>query len=618
MQEQTSGRQTFFRILSFGAVTKKYVPWYVLFILLSIVFGLLNVTLLVPLLNVIFSKTTPKVVPEPSMDGGIVQYLIENFNYTFNTILINYGNLGTLYFVCGLVLTAVLLSNIFRYLSQRMMILIRTSIVKNLRQTIYQKITKLDLGYFTGQRKGDLMSVISNDLQSIEDSVVASLQTLFKDPIIIIFYFGILFYYSVKLTLFSLIVLPITGLLIAQISKRLKKDSSNSQKILGNMLSIAEETISGVRIIKAFNAQNYINKKFNEQNEAYNKVFKSMIYKRDTASPLTEFIAYAVIVSIILYVGPMLLEEKSDLTPAMFITYIVCFVNILAPAKNISNAFAAIQRGLASGERVFAILDEPPQIYEPSNPVSKPEFSEAVRFENVSFAYTQGDEGYVLKDINLVIPKGKMVALVGHSGSGKTTLADMLPRYYDPSMGRIMIDGKDIREIGLNDLRSMMGVVSQESILFNDSVFNNIAFGMQQVSADAVEQAARIANAHGFISELESGYETNIGDRGSKLSGGQRQRISIARAVFRNPPILILDEATSALDTESEKIVQEALYNLMKNRTSLVIAHRLSTVQNADLIVVLDRGHIVQTGTHDELIVQEGIYKQLNELQKLS
>jgi subfamily B ATP-binding cassette protein MsbA len=578
----------------------------------------MNVTLLVPLLNVIFSQTKPVVMADPLFNKGLLNYIIDNFNYFFNKILLEYGSLGTLYFVCGLVLCAVLLSNIFRYLSQRMMIMIRTSIVKNLRQNIYNKITELDLGYFTGQRKGDLMSVISNDLQSIEDSVVASLQTLFKDPVIIIFYFGILFYYSVSLTLFSLIILPITGLLIAQISKRLKKDSTNSQQILGNMLSIAEETISGVRVIKAFNAQNYIQGKFDEQNNSYNKVFKSMIYKRDTASPLTEFIAYTVIVLIILYVGPMLLEDKSDLKPAMFITYIVCFVNILTPAKNISNAFAAIQRGLVSGNRVFNILDEAEVIVEQKNAVPIYDFTHEIRFNQVSFAYTKGDDGHVLKNIDLVIPKGKMIALVGHSGSGKTTLADMLPRYYDPSSGNITIDGIDIKEAKIADVRKLMGVVSQESILFNDSVFNNIAFGMQNATLAQVEEAAKIANAHQFIMELENGYNTNIGDRGSKLSGGQRQRLSIARAVFKNPPILILDEATSALDTESEKVVQEALYNLMKNRTSLVIAHRLSTVQNADMIIVLDKGRISQTGTHDELINVQGIYKQLNELQKLA
>ncbi|MBI3233533.1 MAG: ABC transporter ATP-binding protein [Bacteroidetes bacterium] len=568
-----SNTKTFFRILSFGAGTKKYIPWYVVFILLSIVFGLMNVTLLVPLLNVIFSQSKPRVLPEPEFNEGLLQYLIDNFNYIFNKILTEYGSLGTLYFVCGLVLVAVLLSNIFRYLSQRMMIMIRTSIVKNLRQNIYEKMTQLDLSFFSGQKKGDLMSVISNDLQSIEDSVVASLQTLFKDPVIIIFYFGILFYYSVSLTLFSLIILPITGLLIAQISKRLKKDSTNSQQILGNMLSIAEETISGVRIIKAFNAQSYVQDKFEQENLKYNKIFKSMIYKRDTASPLTEFIAYSVIVAIILYVGPMLLQEKSDLTPAMFITYIVCFVNILTPAKNISNAFAAIQRGLASGERVFSILDEPQIILESKDAQSKSQFDSKIQFNDVSFAYTKGDDGHVLNKINLTIEKGKMIALVGHSGSGKTTLSDMLPRYYDPSNGSILIDGVDIKRIKLDDLRKLMGVVSQESILFNDTVYNNIAFGTTQSSMEKVIEAAKIANAHNFISEL---------------------------------------------DTESEKVVQEALYNLMKNRTSLVIAHRLSTVQNADLIVVLDKGKIVQTGTHNELINEVGIYKQLNELQKLA
>ncbi|MSQ78636.1 MAG: ATP-binding cassette domain-containing protein [Flavobacteriaceae bacterium] len=610
-------KSTYFRILSYARTGRWLVVSYSLCTLLSIVFGLMNITLLVPLLDVIFSKTEVLEIAKPEFSFSF-QYLNKFFNWQFNEILREYGSLGTLYFVCGLVLASVILANFFRYLSQRIMIRVRVGVIKNLRKDFFEKIISLDLGFFSNQRKGDLISGMSNDLQSIEESVVATLQVFFKDPLIVMFYFGLLFYWSVQLTLFTLIVLPITGIIIGQISKRLKKDSGESQQLLGNLMSIAEEAISGIRIIKAFNAQKYTSGRFEEQNEAYRKKLKGMVYKREVASPLTEFVAYSVIVGIILYVGPQLLNHETDMTAQKFIAYLVVYVNILAPAKSISNSYTSIQRGLASGERIFKVLDEPAIIHEKVDATVIHDFEKEIEFKSLSFAYSRGDTGWVLKDINLTIPKGKMVALVGHSGSGKTTLSDMLPRYFDPGEGQVLIDGMNIKDLSLHSLRGLMGVVSQESILFNDTIFNNIAFGLTNATQELVEAAARIANAHHFILETSDGYQTKIGDRGSKLSGGQRQRISIARAVLKNPPILILDEATSALDAESEKVVQDALYKLMKNRTSIVIAHRLSTVQNADLIVVLDKGNIVQKGTHEQLLLQEGIYRQLNDLQKLS
>lgn len=602
--------------MAFARNSLRIVPIYILFTILSIVFGMLNIMLLIPLLKVIFDKAEPKHLPSPVFENPF-QYLVDSFNFQFDKILIEHGSLGSLYFVCAVVMVSVLLANVCRYMAQRTMLKIRVNVIKNLRQAIYDKITSLDLSFFSNQRKGDLMSSMSNDVQSIEDTVVSSIQVVCKDPLMIIIYFIMLFSLSAKLTVFTIIILPVTGLLISQISKRLKKDSVESQKTLGSILSITEETISGTRIIKAFNAQHFLRDKFESLNFYYTRTLKQMFYRRDIASPLTEFIAYGAIIGIILYVGPLVLSDKSDLTAEEFIGYIVFYVRILDPAKNITGAVAAIQRGIASGERIFSIMDVPQDIVEKEGAEPLVDFENEISFENLSFAYTKGDTGYVLKDINLTIKKGQMVALVGHSGSGKTTLSDMLPRYYDPSQGSLKIDGHNLKDVKINDLRTLMGVVSQEAILFNDTIYNNIAFGLPHIQQKQVEEAARIANAHDFIMQTSDGYQTFIGDRGSKLSGGQRQRLSIARAVLKNPPILILDEATSALDTESEKIVQDALYKLMQNRTSLVIAHRLSTVQNADVIVVLDRGKIVQKGSHEELISQAGIYKQLNDMQKL-
>jgi subfamily B ATP-binding cassette protein MsbA len=417
---------------------------------------------------------------------------------------------------------------------------------------------------------------------------------------------------SVQLTLFTLIVLPISGLVITSISRRLRKDAKQGQLLLGNILSIIEETISGIRIIKAFNAQKYVNKKFDEQNSQYRAILKSMWNKKELASPISEFLGVTVVVLVILYGGQLVLQNKSDLNASEFITYIILYSQILVPAKNISSALTSIQRGIASGERIFAILDTPVKIEEDPNAISISDFKGKISYENVSFQYA---EKKVLDNINLDVEKGKMIALVGASGAGKSTMADLLPRFYDVTEGAITIDGIDIRKIKLSDLNHLMGIVTQESILFNDTVFKNISFGNESATEEQVIEAAKIANAHEFIDKLEEGYYTNIGDRGAKLSGGQRQRLSIARAVLKNPPILILDEATSALDTESERLVQEAIQNLMKNRTSVVIAHRLSTIQYADQIIVMQAGKIIERGTHTELLALNGMYRKLSEMQ---
>ena len=602
----------YFKILAFARPLNRFVPKYAVLAVLAVIFGLVNFSLLIPLLNVIFEKVeTTKVVVEPSFSMNI-DYAKHLFDYYFYKIYSAYGQSGALQFVCAIIIVSVFFANLFKYWSQRVMTNMRTYVVKNIRESLYLKITNLHVGYFHDQRKGDIMSSLSNDVNEIESSVVSSVQVIFREPLMIVGYIVLLFTMSVQLTLFTLIVLPLSGLVITSISRRLRKDAKQGQLLLGNILSIIEETISGIRIIKAFNAQKYVNKKFDEQNSQYRSILKSMWNKRELASPISEFLGVSVVVLVILYGGQLVLENKSDLNASEFITYIILYSQILVPAKNISSALTNIQRGIASGERIFAILDTPVKIEEDPNAISIAEFKGKISYENVSFQYA---EKKVLDNINLDVEKGKMIALVGASGAGKSTMADLLPRFYDVTEGAITIDGVDIRKIKLSDLNHLMGIVTQESILFNDTVFKNISFGNESATEEQVIEAAKIANAHEFIAKLEEGYHTNIGDRGAKLSGGQRQRLSIARAVLKNPPILILDEATSALDTESERLVQEAIQNLMKNRTSVVIAHRLSTIQYADQIIVMQAGNIIERGTHTELLALNGMYRKLSEMQ---
>jgi len=604
--------KTYFKLLAFAKPYSRFVPKYAVLALLAVFFGLANFTLLIPLLNVIFEKVpTNEMVSRPEFTLSIT-YLKEIFNYYFNSIFNAYGKIQALQFVCVIIIVSVFFSNMFKYWSQRVLTNMRTYVVRNIRESLFKKITDLHVGYFQSQRKGDLMSSLSNDVNEIENSVVSSIQVVFREPLMIIGFVILLFSMSVKLTLFSLIVLPLSGLIITTISRKLRKQAQVGQSILGNILSIIEETISGIRIIKAFNASAYVRSKFDEQNNNYRNILKSMWNKRELASPISEFLGVTVVVGLILYGGSLVLENDSELNASEFITYITLFSQILVPAKNISSALTNIQRGLASGERIFAILETPVAITESADAKSIQAFTKSIEYKNVSFAYHQHQ---VLNEINLAIPIGTTVALVGQSGAGKSTMADLLPRFYDVTSGCIEIDGMDIRKLKLSDLNALMGIVTQEAILFNDSVFNNIAFGRPDTREEEIIAAAKIANAHEFIVKLEQGYHTNIGDRGAKLSGGQRQRLSIARAVLKNPPILILDEATSALDTESERLVQDALQNLTKNRTSIVIAHRLSTIQHADKIIVLHQGKIIEQGNHIELISANGAYKNLIDMQ---
>ncbi len=604
--------KTYFRLLAFAKPYSKFLPRYIVLALLAVIFGLLNFSLMIPLLDVLFN-TSESIIPiaKPEFTPTLT-YLKDTFNYQFSSIAAEYGRIGALQFVCVLILISVFLANIFRYFSQRVLSSMRSYVVRNIRKTLFEKISRLHLGYFNTRKKGDILSNLTNDVNEIETSVVSTVQVVFREPLMIIGYIVFLFILSAKLTFFTLIVLPISALIISRITKKLRKDAGIVQGLLGSSLSIIEETLSGARIIKAFNAQKFVNDKFGEENEKYRSVLKRMWNRRELASPISEFLGISVVVGVLLYGGTMVLTNQSELSASQFITYIILYSQILVPAKNISTAITNIQRGLISGERIFEIIDQKEEILDRSNASSITAFKEEIVFKNVSFQY--GNEP-VLQEVNLRIPKGKTIALVGQSGAGKSTLADLLPRFYDVSGGGIYIDGVDIREVKHADLIALMGIVTQESILFNDSVYQNIAFSTPHATPESVMKAAKIANAHEFISQLPQGYETNIGDRGGKLSGGQKQRIAIARAVLKNPSILILDEATSALDTESERLVQDALFKLMQNRTALIIAHRLSTIQHADEIVVMDKGRIIERGTHSQLLTLNGTYKKLCDLQ---
>ena len=605
----------YFRLLSFAKPFRNYIPEYILYVIPSIIFGALNFTLLIPLFDVLFNvsaKVTVSQVPSFTLS---LDYLKSLFQYGYFYIAGSHGKVAALEVICGIIMLSVFLANFFRYMSQRVLTRMRTWVVFRLKRALFDKLSTLHIGFFHHQQKGNLLSVVSADVHEIESSIVSSVQVLFRDPLTVVVYIILLFGMSMKLTLFTVVFFPLAASLIAGISKKLRRSANLSQSLLGRLLNITDETITGARIIKAFTAQAFVQSKFDVQNEEYRKVSKSMVNRRELAGPLSEFLGVMVIVAVMIYGGRLVLNQQSDLSASEFVTYIILYSQIIAPIKNISTAVTNIQRGLAAGERVLAIIDTENEVVDKPDAVKLATFKNQIEFRDTSFAYNTAE---VLKNISFTIPKGKMVAIVGQSGAGKSTTADLLCRFYDPQGGGVFIDGSDIRDYTLESLRKQMGIVTQEAILFNDTVFNNIAFGIEKADEKDVIFAAKVANAHEFIVEMEEGYQTNIGDRGSRLSGGQRQRISIARAVLKNPPILILDEATSSLDTESEKLVQDAIQKLMLNRTSLVIAHRLSTIQHADEIIVLNAGVIVQQGTHQDLIAIEGIYKKLCDMQSFA
>lgn len=565
-----------------------------------------------PMLDVLFNQTEGKVAPALPEFSFSVDYIKDVFEHYFITIATSEGAMSALLFVCLLIVCCVIIANFFRYLERVIATKLRVDLVKNLRMGLFKHVTRLHISYFNNERKGDLISRFSNDISEVETTVVSSLKAVLKEPISIMFSFFLLFKISPQLTLFTLLVLPITGFTLAEIIKRLKRPARESQESLGRILNILDETFSGMRVIKAFNARGFVIRKFDEESTTYRKNSKSVAYKNELSAPVSEILGVMIMAGIIFFGGQLVLVEGSGLKPSAFMTFLAIFALILQPAKNFSNGITSLQRGIVSARRIFSIMDQEPAIQSKPNAIELKKFENNIEFRNVSFAY---ESDRVLKNINLSIAKGKTLALVGPSGGGKSTLADLVPRFYDPTEGDVLIDGVSLRDYDLESVRQVMGVVTQESILFNDTIYNNIAFGMPHVSEADVIQAAKIANAHDFIEQTENGYQTFIGERGSKLSGGQRQRLSIARAVLKNPPILILDEATSALDSESEKLVQEALFNLMKNRTSIVIAHRLSTIQHADEIAVIQQGEITERGTHDELNAQNGLYRKLVSIQ---
>jgi subfamily B ATP-binding cassette protein MsbA len=603
----------FLRLLSFAKPYGRYWPKYALFTLIATVMGTINFVLIIPVMKVIFEGDSAIIAEKPQMADGFIKYCIDMYNYWLSNFTVQYGPKGALIFVILILLVASVLANLFGYLSQRTLTSLRTNLVRNIRRAIYDKICCFNVGYFQDKRKGDILSSVSSDVAEVQGSVVNSFQVLFREPLMIIITMGALFAMSYRLTLFTLLALPVVSLAIGRLIKKLRTHAKESQSIMGQIVSVFEETISGIKIIKAFNAEKQMTDKFDWMNNRHRLVNKKIMNRIEVATPLSEFLGVTVVACIIFYAGILQINGKLGMSMEVFIGYIAMYYRVIAPAKALGNAYGNIQRGLASGQRIFAILDQENEIREIANPVPISKFRENIDFRDVTFKY--GTEP-VLHNINLTIPKGKMFALVGHSGAGKSTIADLIPRFYDVTEGELCIDSVNVKDYKLNDLIGQMGIVTQEPVLFNDTVFNNIVFGMTGVSEEQVIAAARIANADEFIVHLEEGYYTNIGDRGMRLSGGQRQRIAIARAVLKNPPILILDEATSALDTESERLVQDALTKLMTNRTSIVIAHRLSTIKHADCICVLENGRIVEQGTHDELIaIEKGIYRYLHSLQ---
>ena len=598
---------------------KKYLVWSVIFNILSAVLNIFSFMTLIPILQILFKtsdvKPVTKLITWDNVHGveSMVEMLTNNVNYYIQHFIVTTGEANTLLIIGILLAFMTMLKTAAYFLSSATIIPIRTGVVRDIRNQLYQKINALSLGFFSEERKGDIIARMSGDVQEIENSIMASLDMLFKNPILIISYFIALIVTSWQLTFFTIIFVPIFGWFMGFVGRKLKAQSIEAQGLWSDTMSQVEETLGGLRIIKAFCAEKLMNERFDKVNSNYRKNVMRVNIRQQLAHPMSEFLGTVMII-IVLWVGGMLVLNNHTLTGPKFIYYLVMLYSIINPLKEFSKAGYNIPKGLASMERVDKILKAEISIKEKSNPHPIMAFEHEIEFRNVSFKY---DQQWVLKDINLVIPKGKMIALVGQSGSGKSTLVDLIPRYYDVQKGEVLIDGINVKDLGIHDLRRLIGNVNQEAILFNDTFKNNIKFGTVEATDEQIANAARIANAYDFIMQSENGFDTNIGDRGGRLSGGQRQRVSIARAILKNPPILILDEATSALDTESERLVQDALTHLMKTRTTIAVAHRLSTIRNADEICVLHEGRIIERGTHEELIRNNGYYKKLHDMQQV-
>ncbi len=600
-----------FRVLKFVTPYWGKALLNILFNILSVLFSLASFALFIPILQILF-KTTE--VPEDVQNFSWANFdsIKDKFYFEIGKMIGEYGEMKVLFYVAIIIVTLYFLRNLFRYLAMFYLAPIRNGVVKDIRNKLYLKVLILPLSYYSEQKKGDIIARMTSDVQEIEWSIMSSLEMMFRDPIAIISYLVALFVISPSLSVFVLLLLPVSGFFIGRIGRSLKRTSVKGQKQLGIILSIIEETISGLRIIKAFNAINLAEQNFHGTNNKYTRLMIRLYRKRDLASPLSEFLATSVLVVVLWFGGRLVLSPENPLDAAIFIAYLGIFSQIIPPAKSITTAVYNIQKGAASVERIQKIFDAEEVIEEIPDAISKTNFDKEIEYRDVSFSY---EKETVLDKINLKIKKGKTIALVGPSGGGKSTMVDLLPRFYDCISGEILIDGIPLKNFVISDVRGLMGIVTQESILFNDTIYGNITLGMQNVKEDDVIAAAKVANAHEFISKMENAYNTNIGDQGVKLSGGQKQRLSIARAVLKNPPILILDEATSSLDTESERLVQDALSKLMQNRTSIVIAHRLSTIKHADEIVVIKNGKIIEKGKHEQLLKNDGVYKNLHELQ---
>lgn len=609
--------KTYFRLLSFAKPISKFAIPYVFCTIITVVFGTLNFALLIPLLSVLFKGSSDgveavlPVLQQPAHFYDIKEW----FNYLSNTLYYEAGPYKALQYICVVIVASVFISNIFRYFCQRIMENFRIHTLLKLRKAVFDNVMDLHLGFFTNQRKGDVISKIASDVQTVQYSVTGTLQVVFKEPLQLIAYLVALFLISPQLTLFSIIVIPVSAIVIARIVKNLKQEARAGQESFANMITYLDEALSGVKIIKSFNAIPFVKKRFQDENEHYATLMRKMAARQQMGSPVSELLGVIMVAIILLYGGSLVLSGEGNLDAGAFIAYIGIFSQIMRPAKALTDSFSNIHNGLAAGERVLELIDEKNLVEDKQNAVVVNTFKDSIVFDNVAFSY--GDKP-ILEGVNLKISKGETVALVGPSGGGKSTFVDLIPRFMDVKSGAVLFDGIDLRDLNQDSLREQIGTVNQESILFNDTISNNIAFANTSATHEEIEMAARIANAHDFILETEHGYQTNIGDRGSKLSGGQRQRICIARAVLKNPPIMLLDEATSALDTESERLVQDALYKLMANRTTVVIAHRLSTIQNADKIVVIEQGKIKEVGSHNELLMENGLYKRLIDMQQFT
>ena len=603
-------------ILRYEKKYRKFTILNILFNILYAIFNVLSVLAFIPVLGILFN-TDNTVIKVPLYTGirSVAAYAKESFYYFISQKIENEGAIEVLFFICILTFSLFLFKNLFRYLASYVLVFLRNGIVKDIRDKLYHKIITLPLAYFSEKKKGDIIARMTIDVQEVEVSFLTSLEAIVREPLTVIISLTMMLILSVKLTLFVFVLLPVSGFIISSISKKLKANSLKAQKETGNFLSFIEETLTGLKIIKGFNAEKVIQEKFNTSTTKFRNLMSSVLHRKTLASPMSEFLGSATIIAILYYGGKLVLENNSPLKAEEFFGYIVLFYTVLNPIKAITTAYYNIQKGEASAERIMEVLNTENSIKDKPNAALKDGFINKIEFKNISFKYK---DTFVLKDFSLTINKGETVALVGQSGSGKSTLANLITRFYDVNKGEVLIDDQNIKDVTKKSLRNLMGIVSQDSILFNDTIANNIKLGTQAATEEAILEAAQIANADEFIQNLPEKYETNIGDSGNTLSGGQKQRLSIARAVLKNPPIMILDEATSALDTESEQLVQTALEKMMQNRTSLVIAHRLSTIQKADTIVVMKKGKIVEQGKHEELLALKGEYFKLVSMQSLS